>query len=105
MDLMLVIDSSATPMSDFVLQVLEDHPGLTQDEAKHVASTLLRYADLAAGTATQLPSIRKDKAVFSDLRPTKKQNTNIINKNTDDKLQVEPPAPKGAEVQQVKQCV
>ena len=46
LDYNLMQASNASPCSEFVQQVLEDHPGLTHDEAKHVASTLLRFTDL-----------------------------------------------------------
>ena len=36
------------PSSEFVDQLRVDHPGLTQDEAKVVAETMLRCAELAA---------------------------------------------------------
>ena len=42
------------PLSSFVSQVLEDHPGLTTAEAKIVADTLLRCADHAA---SQSPAV------------------------------------------------
>ena len=36
------------PLSDFALQVLSDHPGLSESEAKVVTNTLLRCADFAS---------------------------------------------------------
>ena len=36
------------PLSDFATQVLRDHPGLSESEAKVVAQTLLRCADLTS---------------------------------------------------------
>ncbi len=36
------------PLSDFATQVLRDHPGLSESEAKVVAITLLRCADFAS---------------------------------------------------------
>ena len=36
------------PLSDFATQVLRDHPGLSESEAKLVAQTLLRCADFAS---------------------------------------------------------
>ena len=42
----------APPLSPFAAKVLEDHPGLTTAEAKIVADTLLRCADLAGNSAS-----------------------------------------------------
>ena len=36
------------PLSDFATQVLRDHPGLSESEAKVVAKTLFRCADFAS---------------------------------------------------------
>ena len=36
------------PLSDFAAQILADHPGLTVEEARIVAETMLRCADHAA---------------------------------------------------------
>ena len=43
------------PLSDFASQVLSDHPGLSDSEAKVVALTLLRCAEFASSISVPVP--------------------------------------------------